>query len=134
MLFIIPRSGVIGLLFAILPVMAGFTAGSLIASLIKGATTAEPAHVTSAGGANTSGTSTAQRPAPHQIARQTGSAFTGFLCALLPLIAFHVAAWAVYRKAMRDYTTEQSPGYWRGIFGGAYAVGFVMGLILLFSM
>lgn len=131
MLFIIPRSGVIGLLFAILPVMAGISAGTLIGSLIKGATTPAPAHAPT----NASNTSTPQRPTPKPIAaRQAGSAFAAILCTLIPFLGFHAGAWAVYRKAMRDYKSEQSPGYWRAVFGGAYGVGFVMGLIMLLTM
>jgi hypothetical protein len=128
MLIFIPRSGAIGLLFSILPVMAGFSTGSLIGSLVKPATTP------SATRAPANNTGAAQRPTPKPLPRQQPNPFLGFICAALPFLVFHAAAVAVYRKAMRDHTAEQSVGYWRAVFGGAYAVGLVMGLILVFTI
>jgi hypothetical protein len=130
MLIFIPRSGVIGLLFSILPVMAGFSTGSLIGALAKPATTPASTRMPAAQPADANG---AARPTPKPLPRQEPNVLLGLLCAGLPFVLFHAAAIAVYRKAMRDYTAEQSPGYWRAVFGGAYAVGLVMGLILVFS-
>jgi hypothetical protein len=127
MLIFIPRSGAIGLLFAILPVLAGISAGTLIGGLIKPSPAKAPA-------VQPASTGSPQRPTPKPLPRQESNIFLGLLCAGLPLIAFHAGALWVYRKAMRDYTAEQSPGYWKTVFGGAYAVGLVMGLIFVLTM
>ena len=128
MLIFIPRSGVIGLMFSILPVLAGFSTGSLIGALARPSST--PARAPAVPPADAGST---QRPTPKPLPRQEPNPFLGLLCAGLPFLLFHAGAIAVYRKAMRDYTADQSAGYWRAVFGGAYAVGLIMGLILVFS-
>jgi hypothetical protein len=125
MIIILNRLGIIGLIFAILPVFAGTTIPFLIAAIVSPPKTA-PAPVS-----RTNPSPSAQR---NQSAREAGARFGGIMCSLVMAALWHVAAFFTLRWVKSRHAGGASDGFWNATYGGAYALGIVFGVIALFTM
>ncbi len=124
------RLGVVGLLFSLLPVMAGFSLGSLIGAIVSPSKTPPPPVPRTPAARPNASTPQNAPPAGAQASRAAGA----LLCSVIPFLLFHAATWFAFKKVTRDRTEGTSVGFWRAVFGGAYVLGLVLGLVLVFTM
>src|SRR5205823_1252527 len=125
MIIILNRLGIIGLIFAILPVLAGTTIPFVIGSIVS------PPRTTPAPVSRTNPTPNSQRT---QAAREAGARFGGLLCSLVMLAIWHIAAFFTLRWVKARGAGGASEAFWNAVYGGAYALGIVFGCIALFTM
>ena len=121
MIIIINRLGIIGVFYALLPVMAGGSMGTLLGQLVR------PSQQQST---TSSALEERARRAGVQV-RPKASPVVAIAVTLIGLAVLHAITWFVFRWLLRRRVGGVSEAYWKVVYGGAYGLGLVFGIIFV---